>query len=170
MSHNLTPEERHEEYEWFKARGICPICRKHMAAPNRVSCPECLERGKLWYAKREKKPGLSTYYTRLRRERRKAAGLCTICGKRPPEPGMVDCTWCKARIHERDRQRRMKPSGACWRRGCMEQTVNGTRYCAEHLPEMQEQAKRMRETAMERGTWKRWNMKYVYPEREQYER
>lgn len=34
-------------------------------------------------------------YNKQRRAARKAAGLCTVCGKAPPRPNRQDCEGCR---------------------------------------------------------------------------
>lgn len=47
------------------------------------------------------------------RQRRIDAGVCTRCGKVPPEPGYLDCSECKAKLHERNNRWTAKKRDWC---------------------------------------------------------
>ena len=86
-----------EEYEWFKAHGICVRCRKAKARSGRTTCAAC--------AAQNTKRTLR-YFNELTAEKRKeysqrdaryAAGLCVICGKRPPRDNRRTCALCSSK-------------------------------------------------------------------------
>lgn len=163
MGKNLSSEARHEEYLFFKARGICPVCRKRKIAEGFARCAVCLEYSVVWSAKRDK-----SAYNRRKRElyaQHKADGICVQCKSRPARDGKTKCEVCaqsESRRAKANRVHVVKPDGICWRKGCSEPTVNGTRCCAAHHREMVEHAHMMRETAKRRGTWKGWDNRWLF--------
>lgn len=66
----------------FRARGGCSVCGRP-AQPGRTLCKACA----IHEAKR----------SAMRIAKRKADGLCTKCGKRPPEAGVKTCAECRER-------------------------------------------------------------------------
>lgn len=116
-------------YEWCKAHGICPRCQKRKARPGRVTCAECsarnVEAARRSYerltpeerrARMEKQPAevraryceQSKACQRKRKEARKAAGLCVVCGKVPPRPERLTCAACAAKNAAYAREARLK--------------------------------------------------------------
>ena len=163
MGKQLTPEERHEEYMFFKERGICPVCRKRSAAIGRTQCEECLERSRDWSARRDK--DVQRFRRKEAYEQHKADGICVSCKCRPAIPGKVRCDVCtrKSKIYAVSHYvRNVKPSDVCWRKNCSEPTVNGTRYCQAHYQQMVEHARMMRDTAKGRGTWRGWDNRWLF--------
>jgi hypothetical protein len=156
---NYNKQERHDEYEFYKARGLCPLCRKRAAAPNRVACPECLEASMLRSAANRDK----TVEHEKRRKRYyelKAAGICVSCKHREAEQGHVKCKVCQRKqiVYNRSHYvHKINLPGICSCRNCNEPTVEGKAFCKYHYEKMVEHAAMMRKTSMERGTWKRWN-------------
>ena len=101
----------HEDYEWYKSHKICPLCRIRDASPNRTWCDECAERERvkrLAMSPEAKEASKAKARERSRkiREERKAAGLCTRCG-RPLEKynTRTECDFCKADKRKRDKAR-----------------------------------------------------------------
>lgn len=101
------------DYEFFKQRGICPVCRAAALAPGRAACEDCLAAERRRNARRRAaltEEQRATYNARQRqntakmRARRKVAGLCLDCGK-PAEPERVLCLGCKAKRKERVRRK-----------------------------------------------------------------
>ena len=86
----------------FRARGGCSQCCRP-AQPGRRLCKACA----INEAKR----------IALRIAKRKADGLCTKCGKRPPEAGVKTCAECRERNKQYCRRwyERQKEETA-WRR------------------------------------------------------
>ena len=157
------PVKAHEEYLFFKSRGICPICRKNKSAIGFVQCPECLEKGQLRSAGRDREQVNAK--ARERYHRRKAEGICVDCKSRKAEPGKVRCSACAKRQMYRARRqyiRRVKPDGVCCRKGCQMPTVAGMKTCETHYQQMVEHARMMRETAAKRGT-RGWDNKILFP-------
>ena len=86
----------------FRARGGCSQCGRP-AQPGRALCKACA----IYEAKR----------SAMRIAKRKADGLCTKCGKRPPEAGVKTCAECRERNKQNCRRwyERQKEETA-WRR------------------------------------------------------
>ena len=100
-----------------KELGICVVCGKRLAEPGRVSCIECLSRGRIKKAEKHKKmteeerKEKNQQINKLHRElykKRKDAGVCTRCGKRKPMSGRPICIECHARA---TRNRKTKIDG-----------------------------------------------------------
>ena len=87
-----------EEYEWYKTHGICVRCRKAKARRGRTTCAACAaqntERTLRYFNEltAEKRKEYSQ-----RRDARYAAGLCVICGKRPPRDNRRTCALCSSK-------------------------------------------------------------------------
>ena len=86
----------------FRARGGCIECGRP-AQPGRILCKACA----IYKSKR----------SAMRIAQRKADGLCTKCGKRPPEAGVNTCAECRERNKQNCRRwyERQKEETA-WRR------------------------------------------------------
>lgn len=87
-------------YDFYKRNKICVYCGQENAAPNRVSCINCLEkqreaqrrlREKETPEKREKRLEYSREYNRKKREERKNTGKCIHCDKKVIKPGTSFC-------------------------------------------------------------------------------
>lgn len=111
IPYSQTPEYRRARYKMRIAQGICPLCGGE-PAPGRKRCLNCLAAVSVAKIKRyermtdEQRKELSRKlctYAKARRERRKAAGQCTICGG-DPIPGTLYCARCKARVVANDRK------------------------------------------------------------------
>lgn len=94
-----------EEYEWYKTHGICVRCRKAKARCGRTTCAACAalntERtlryfNELTAEQRKEYSRRATEKQRERRDARYAAGLCVICGKRPPRYNRRTCALCSS--------------------------------------------------------------------------
>jgi RNA polymerase sigma factor (sigma-70 family) len=80
-AHRATKEDARKQYKSYIAQGRCPRHPSRPCTPGRKRCAECqIER-----CAEEK----------ARREERRGAGLCQICGKRPPDDGTARCLVCK---------------------------------------------------------------------------
>ena len=107
-----------EEYEWFKAHGICVRCRKAKARSGRTTCAACAAQNtertlryfkEMTTERRKEYSQRATEKQRERRDARYAAGLCVICGKRPPRDNCRTCTLCSSKqtgARQRCRQRK----------------------------------------------------------------
>lgn len=116
-----TPEEARtrklaaaaERRQWYRAHDICYQCGQRKAEPDRYFCSECLSRQRLsdWSWRKHDRESYNAYhrkYSAMRRARRKADGLCILCGKRPPEEGKRNCRECLDRQKVRDKERRRR--------------------------------------------------------------
>lgn len=85
------------DYEWYKSKGICPMCRINDAFPGHVHCTECLEKITIANTRYDHKRGeyqISQNRARkIRYAERKQAGLCVTCGKSVAQHGTL-CNRC----------------------------------------------------------------------------
>ena len=96
-----------ESYLWYKEQGICTLCRKERAAPNRTRCEECAakeaereaERREEMPAERKEEVRRTNYARSIERRRERAKnGLCATCGKPYPESTPFgQCRECRNR-------------------------------------------------------------------------
>ena len=124
---------------------ICRQCGNEDAEPGKQNCWDCAEKArKAGQARRDaetagqrtERLAYNRTYTRMRRERLKAAGLCTRCGKRKPQAGKLACIDCGI-VLRREREQR-KPDtllrserpdyGLCYI--CGEAVLDGKKLCA----------------------------------------
>ena len=93
------------------ARGLCTKCGMHPAEPSRRLCSYCAEKrrasdraryqagkaGCALYggANVESKRRIARIASAKRRQARRASGLCTRCGRRPPVEGGATCAPCR---------------------------------------------------------------------------
>lgn len=93
-------KQMHEELrQWYKEHGICPRC-KAWSEPGRVYCKNCMKKIIARQRKRDPTGEQHRAYSKERRARLKAAGMCTYCGKKPAVEGQVLCPSCKAKNKE----------------------------------------------------------------------
>lgn len=168
-------KERHEAYRWYVDNHICPVCKKRRAAPGVVHCEECLER----FAERRKpSTPIQRERDRIRHrklvEERKAACVCTRCGKHKPLPGKVMCLECTLKARRKNTKQRRK-RGVLPRESdgrtcyfCGAPVVPGKKVCAKHYAWLLESAAHMR-TRQENGTNWGYRGGYAY-ERDKTER
>lgn len=141
--------------DWYKAHGICPMCKVNNAFYNHVHCAECLEKIALRNIKYKDKQ--SEYEAnrkdkrKQQREERKASGICTVCGSHKAQHGQL-CTECwnkrqkrreKEKVSRRrcgDAFRERLAAGVCMY--CGEATVQGFCFCEKHLKSRQEAGKK----------------------------
>ena len=152
-------------YEFYKARGICPYCKRERSAPGKVACQNCIDKQKrqtenMTPEEREKRKA----QCKARYQKKKAAGLCTMCGKVPPTPGRTYCAKCAeqrekyhytpdpetvekykatARASGKARYERRKAAGLCTR--CGEPAAPGKTHCEDCLRKMRGNMRRRRE-------------------------
>lgn len=88
---------------------------------------------------------IKNYQTR-KREERKAAGVCTICGKAPAVDGLTYCQECREKEAERykmqKRSERAQLIASKWPAGwccvCGGEAPKGKKYCDAHKPKKEE--------------------------------
>lgn len=111
----MTKEEKHNEYLWYKSRGICVSCRHREAMADRTRCPECS------YKKFEYDIALHStdeYRAKHRADakekykRYREAGLCINCGK--PSNGKARCDICghRASVNQLKNRSKKRPTRA----------------------------------------------------------
>ena len=129
---------RKEEYDFYKAQGICVRCHKNAAEPNRVMCLECADKEKIRNKSQRERTldksrsqDLSKYY------KLKEQGICTYCKKNPATPGKTKCEKCLAKIRNRRNNRNIDiprservSFGLCYICG-KKQIVPGHSVCAD---------------------------------------
>ena len=129
-----------------RAQGLCPKCGKAPPEPGRSICAPCAEKhranararyaeakaaGKLYGGRDpESRRKLAREKSRRRQEARRAAGLCTSCGRRPPVEGGATCEPCREARQAAERQiyAERRARGLCGR--CGVPTFNGVSRCA----------------------------------------
>lgn len=146
MKNADNPYEGKPLYYWRKERKLCVVCGKERARKNRVSCAECAARDT------ERKRGKAIPKERIDRnketqkvlyEARKAAGLCTRCGRRAL-PDKTQCGLCRAKNQECARKRRLAEGrtprvlmgNGQWCHLCGKPTQNGAKECPACLEKM----------------------------------
>ena len=135
--------EKHREYNRLymakrtaarKARRLCTICGG-AAVPGRVMCPDCLVR--------------NTAYTRKRRKRNIARGVCIRCEKQPSMAGRQACFDCFEKYRENNRLRaadilaRRKAHGLCL--SCGARPLPGRARCSDCLARVRASVVRLHE-------------------------
>jgi len=95
-------------YDWYKEHGICVHCGRNTAMINSISCPDCsYKRAEKQRERRQNNIDKCREKDRIRcrerRRKRKAAGLCTNCGKKTPYKSRAYCYECmiKSQAHRR---------------------------------------------------------------------
>ena len=146
--------------EWLKANHICPKCGTNTLYGREKRCYECSEKDRE-YRYRKRKVGYRAEYSRERRERQKALGICVHCGKRPAKDGRTMCAKClKSRaIRERERRghfidRSEYPNyGICYQ-CCKRPVVEGKRLCKECI---ERSVQSLRRSSSNNEYWRRDN-------------
>lgn len=88
-----------ERYYHYKAAGICVTCGSNWVVPGRVRCKACAARDDAMRRRRDPDGSAARERFRRLRDTRRAAGLCTDCG-RPAKQGRVRCADCLRRRAE----------------------------------------------------------------------
>lgn len=136
MGKPLTKKDR----DFLLSMGICPNCQKRAIEPNKHACYECLGRERDRYHRRKADGSLdkkcaqdnsrkmTVYY------RRKRDGICTRCGKRNAQCGLL-CGRCyskyrsKQLLKQDDIQRSERPAyGRCYICGA-DELYEGHKVC-----------------------------------------
>lgn len=156
--------KKDNRYWWYRSHGICVECGQESAIPGSIYCDNCHDRCRArihkTYLRRRQDPEKVAHDNARRRElhaERKAAGLCTMCG-RAAMPGRTMCAE-HAEITRRRKKnwlikkaeaqgRRIIPidvrygMGIC--RWCEQPVVPGKHFCETHLATEQRIAANMR--------------------------
>lgn len=135
-----------DDYRFYSERGICVACRRRDAMYGSRRCDECAEKESERSRKRNEELKNSPDYTayladlakrrRETRQRRRDAGICATCGKRPAARGHRACLECSLKRRRiRDRRynneipRSMRPGlGLCY--VCGATVLQGKTTCA----------------------------------------
>ena len=139
-------ERRRREVEQRRAAGLCLHCGKAPALEGRTACDPCNEKrrarerakyakakaqGKLYGGRPvETRRRIGRERSRKRDEARRAAGLCTACGRHPPVEGGSTCEPCRIarRESERETYAAKRAAGQCVR--CAGPVNDGGSRCA----------------------------------------
>ena len=112
-------ERFHQRTKERRAAGLCVKCGKTEPAPERTLCAPCLEKRRAAdlarsarlraEGKPRRDPERAKRYERERSQRqhaeRKAAGICTKCGRAQARPERTTCEPCAEQHRARDRER-----------------------------------------------------------------
>lgn len=131
---------KHEDREFYKDLGICPVCRKNRLFGDEKSCLECKANETNYKAlKREDNRieynlYMKSYNKRIYEERKKI-GVCTTCGKRKSEKGFATCDTCRMKRLNKRRIKNYNPltryeRGLC--RFCDNPVEHGYKVCEYH--------------------------------------
>lgn len=139
-------ERSRREVEERRVAGLCLHCGKAPAEEGRTMCGPCAEarrtrertryanakaEGKLYGGRKvETRRRIGRERSRKRDQARRAAGLCTGCGKRPPVEGGASCESCREarRAAERELYAARRAAGLCGT--CGGPTTDGGSRCA----------------------------------------
>ena len=153
------------------ARGLCTRCGKTPPEPGLKMCSDCGEKRRAADRARRararaggkpyggRNPELCRRADRARdRRRRRAwcdAGLCSTCGRTPPEDGRSVCEPCREARRAIDRRRyaARRAAGTCVR--CSEPAVGGSSRCARHAALEAERVSPERKRAVDRKRYAR---------------
>ena len=138
-------ERSRREVEQRRAAGLCLHCGKAPALEGRTTCGPCAEarrarersryakakaEGKLYGGRKvETRRRIGRERSRRREEARRAAGLCTGCGRHPPVEGGATCESCREakRAAERALYASRRAAGLCGT--CGGPTTDGGSQC-----------------------------------------
>ena len=139
-------ERSRREADRRRAAGLCLHCGKAPALEGRTTCGPCAEvrrarerakyargkaEGKLYGGRKvETRRRIGRERSRRREEVRRAAGLCTGCGRHPPVEGGASCESCREakRAAERALYASRRAAGLCG--SCGGPTTDGGSRCA----------------------------------------
>ena len=139
-------ERSRREADRRRAAGLCLHCGKAPALEGRTTCEPCgkqrrarertryakaMAEGKLYAGRKvETRRRIGRERSRRRDEARRAAGLCTGCGKHPPVEGGATCESCREakRVAERALYASRRAAGLCGT--CGGPTTDGGSRCA----------------------------------------
>lgn len=168
-------EYMRETRKWYKEHGICIRCRVNDVQPGHTRCLQCRfdenEEGRKrrdnWTPEQhEAEKARQRASAKRRYDERRAAGLCTKCGKRPPSHGKTMCPRCLSRNARNNLNYKRKhgalPSDM---RGdglycslCCKPVCNGEKTCPSCLVIKQKNVAKARERFLEiQHPWKQSN-------------
>ena len=151
------------------ASGLCTRCGRLPPEPGLKVCASCGEKRRAADKARRARARGKPYAgrdpvlrrradragDRRRRRMRREAGLCTTCGRNPPEDGRPVCETCREARRALDRRRyaARKAAGVCVR--CQESATGGSSRCARHAALEAERASPERKKATDRKRYAR---------------
>ena len=122
----MTDKERRK---WYLSHGICPHCGRNDLQKGYKRCLECRMKDNEAHRNKpiseERKAYQREYqreYNKMLREKRKAAGICTRCGKRKVDGEHSTCAVCRAKKAAEQREYNRK-------QGMMPIELRGEGYC-----------------------------------------
>jgi len=160
--------QRHDER---LAAGTCTRCCRLPPEPGLKVCGSCgekrrvAEKARRARARQEGKPyagrdpelrrRADRAGDRRRRRARREAGLCSNCGRNPPDNGRSVCEPCREarRAMDRARYAARKAAGLCVR--CAEPAIGGSSRCARHAALEAERVSPERKRAVDRKRYAR---------------
>lgn len=161
-----------ERAAFLKEHGMCAWCGKEKALEDRRLCWDCAEKSAEYSAKRlrrmtpdEKRVrnAKRNEQARDRRQKLRAAGLCTSCGKRKPAEDKAQCKLCRNRynIKEQERRRRSgrisfdeRGNGVYCLRCCKPVETKGEKFCASCYAKQVQRAENMRKFQKITPSWR----------------
>ncbi|MDD9991295.1 MAG: hypothetical protein OXP75_05815, partial [Rhodospirillales bacterium] len=164
-------ERARRQAEERRAAGLCSACGKVPAEEGRTLCGDCAAKrrdreraryaagraaGKLYGGKPvEAKRRIGRERHRKRDEARRAAGLCTSCGRHPPVDGGSTCEPCRIARSESERQiyAARRAAGVCVK--CAGPVIDGASRCAPCAVLESERRDRERKNAWSRELYRR---------------
>ena len=153
------------------ASGLCTRCGKAPPETGLKMCSDCADKRRAAdRARRAKARAEGKLYggrdpdlcrradragDRRRRRARRDEGLCSNCGRNPPEDGRTVCERCREARRAIDRRRyaARRAAGACVR--CSEPAVGGSSRCARHAALEAERISPERKRALDRKRYAR---------------
>lgn len=116
--------------QWCKNHHICTRCYKEPAYKNHTMCLVCLGNVREYTAQWAKNKWQDEKYrakiseqNKIRRESRKAQGLCPVCGRKITDKNYVTCEYCRAKDRRSYFKRARKEGRMTW-----DERVSGE-YC-----------------------------------------
>lgn len=87
-----------ESAAWYREHGFCPRCQA-IVTDGRVYCPACLKK---YRDERNARytPEQQREYSKARRAKLKAQGMCVVCGRNKAREGKTYCAKCTQKIKE----------------------------------------------------------------------
>lgn len=168
-------EYSRQEREYAREHGLCIVCRRRKARPNRATCEHCAEvkrKNQEAHPPSERKKELRRALQRALYAKRKSAGVCPYCGRKR-YPGQMICYECYIKRMRKNRKKCMehetlraeaegKYGDICQK--CLEPALPGKRLCQKHYEiildnctkKANDATRRLLAEAKENGTNLRW--------------
>lgn len=140
-------------YLWCKGHGVCTYCHNDYAMVGSTYCPSCADQKSVQGARRyaalkDDKEQYAKHLLdesrrrRIRKQKRRDAGICWMCGKHPAKEGHTKCYECliaqRRRRIEKSRQsiprEERSAYGMCYI--CGAPVISGFNVCQLHYDHM----------------------------------